>query len=249
MDGPKSDVAGEEKSEGEGDAKRIAPRKRWVAVIMAHTNWAEALGAVSTAIVVPFAVWQLFLLIEANEHARDSTERELRAYVTAVEGRVLNENGQDFVQITIKNAGQTPAHELRATCVVYLTHYGVPQPPPPKITDYDFTGDAGEMPDARITPGTDKSQGSIGDVILPASDGVASPSAVLMTGEKAFVYGSLLPEEIALPLVDANYAIHCNGTITYRDIYGRLQTSSYHFVQYRQFAKIMEVNETGNAME
>lgn len=195
---------------------------------------------------------QVSLLDEGNKHARhsaerelralaDANERELRAYVTAVEAQVLNDNGNDFVQVVIKNAGQTPAHDLRATCWVRLTYYGVPLPPVPLHTDYDFTDT--EIPDTPEVPR------KVGDAILPASNEIAAPSAVLVTGERIFLDESLSAGDIALMLKDENVAIHCSGTITYRDIYGTLRTSRYHFAQYRPFQKIMEVHETGNTME
>jgi hypothetical protein len=207
---------------------------------------------VAALITLCYTHRQIVLLDEGNKHARDSSERELdalalanerelRAYVTAVEAKVRNEDGKDFVQVVIKNAGQTPANDLRATCWVRPTYNGVPLPPVPLDTDYGFVDS--EIPD---TPGA---KGKVGDALLPASNRIEAPSAVLVVGERLFLEESISAGDIALMLKDPSVAIECSGTITYRDIYGTLRTSGYHFVQERPFAKIMQVNEIGNWMK
>jgi hypothetical protein len=59
----------------------------------------------------------------ALEHARDSSRRELRAYVLGVDQQIINFaiGRRPTLRVKIKNFGQTPAHELRALTVVNVT--------------------------------------------------------------------------------------------------------------------------------
>ena len=58
-------------------------------------------------------------------HAEDTAKRQLRAYLTLDEGRLLNVGTGDkwYAEIKIKNAGQTPAHDIETSCSIRGDNY------------------------------------------------------------------------------------------------------------------------------
>jgi hypothetical protein len=68
--------------------------------------------AVLVAIVaVLVAIVALYAAFEANTIARDSAERQVRAYIGVVTGRVDWIDDRPFAKLTIKNTGQSPAQD------------------------------------------------------------------------------------------------------------------------------------------
>lgn len=104
---------------------------------------AGAGGLVSTIIGL-FFVWQsltktnesLRLNRQANDHARESAERQLRAYVS-IKDIVVNKfaaNEAVEVSVLLINSGQTPARELRGVVS------GIPTPTPYELKAFPLKG-------------------------------------------------------------------------------------------------------------
>ena len=71
-------------------------------------------GIVGLLVTIAFTKKAVSAAIEANALARDTSKQELRAYVGVTDGGVtlLGKEGETIGLVVIKNAGQTPAHNL-----------------------------------------------------------------------------------------------------------------------------------------
>jgi hypothetical protein len=86
-------------------------------------NWIGGFGAVLSFFSILLVLWALKQGREANEIAKDTAKRELRAYVVPTDQEVdrLIVGFQPIFRVKVKNFGQTPARELRCLCKVQFT--------------------------------------------------------------------------------------------------------------------------------
>ncbi len=66
---------------------------------------------IALIVAVLVAIVAVYAAFEANTIARDSAERQVRAYIGVVTGRVDWIDDRPFAKLTIKNTGQSPAQD------------------------------------------------------------------------------------------------------------------------------------------
>jgi hypothetical protein len=134
--------------------------------------------------------------------AESTAIRQLRAYIVADVVGVkfqLSENGRVWpdVQVTIKNTGQTPAHEVKVISNVALLEHPIKLP-------FDFT--LGNVPDPSVA-------------VLGAGEFSESP-----IGPEEPFDGN---EMMAARDRESGRRIYAWGTITYRDVFGGRQYTNF----------------------
>lgn len=139
--------------------------------------------------------------------AGDTAEKQLRAYVFAIRGQVLGIDGDGpmKIRVTIKNSGQTPASEVAVEMDTGWERFPPPLPPPPPKP--------GAM-EATAMP-------------TPIEEGVQT---ALASGEQLSIEHTF-DTHLRQRLKDKTITLHAAGTIYYKDVYGRKQKSSFHFIQ------------------
>jgi hypothetical protein len=158
----------------------------------------EAVIALFT-VILGVATWLLWRATKALViGAEDTSKRQLRAYVVTQGNLCEVKNNRFFSHFTIKNTGQTPAHNLRIisnTCV--LLH--------PVSKSFDFS---------IVDPGGPSAS------LLGAGQEVASDSSL---GP-----GDTLKEEWDEALSDDGWLkIYTYGTITYYDVFNNRQWTNF----------------------
>ena len=95
------------------------------------TNWtivATLLSAMSLGAVA----YALYLTVESNRIARDTSSAQLRPYIHAslIEWTKRGHGGESFIDFQVKfmNAGQTPAKDLQLAAVTFFTENGAEPP-------------------------------------------------------------------------------------------------------------------------
>lgn len=186
-------------------------------------NWCERLlrPVVDNWPILAVTVWAIIVALGTLNHMRESSERQLRAYVISESGTIFNVanpvpifQGQVFiptgaeisnpacgpgVRIQIKNAGQTPAYEV--------THFA----------NICFR----EQPLKSSLPARDPN-------MIPASSilGPGIPSTKLL-----FMPQPLTAQETA-DLRAGNGAVYVYGEIVYRDTFGKRWHTSYRLMHH-----------------
>jgi hypothetical protein len=132
---------------------------------------------------------------------RRTAHRQLRAYIVASATDVdirgpENEVSVSFV-ISIKNTGQTPAHELSVVSRTRLLEYPIKMP-------FDFTLRAAEDPSRTV---------------LGAGEKIESESPA----EKPFTGDEMMRAKNR----DGGYRIYTWGNVTYRDVFGRKRYTNF----------------------
>jgi hypothetical protein len=158
----------------------------------------EIIALVATIAIAILAVAAAF---GSNRIARESAERQLRAYVNPSATRItMSANGFITVKLTYKNSGQTPAYNFVANTLVTIT----PQPPSSSF----------ESPE-RPEPSQSASRGTVG-----------SNSHV----EREMKFPNPLTIEYQNDIAAGKAAIYAYGRITYDDIYGKGHTTRFRYI-------------------
>jgi hypothetical protein len=83
-------------------------------------NWIAGFGAVLSFFSILLVLWALKQGRDANEIAKDTAKRELRAYVTTEDHDIVGfwRGGPTTLRMKIYNRGQTPAYDLKVWSIV-----------------------------------------------------------------------------------------------------------------------------------
>lgn len=140
------------------------------------------------------AFLQFIALMATVRVMRRTAQRQLRAYIVATAADVDIRGPENEVSvsfgISIKNTGQTPAHELSVVSRTRLLAYPIKMP-------FVFT----------LRTGNDPSR-----TVLGAGQDITSESPA----EKPFTGDEMMRAKSP----DGGYRIYCWGCVTYRDVFG-----------------------------
>lgn len=149
------------------------------------------------------AIFTFFLMKFAYEQikiSRDTAQRQLRAYIvvkpsSGIIERTTNQTWQAFVNLEVRNTGQTPAYFVETESELKF----FPEPLP---ENSDFT----IMP----TPGGSSATiGSNDTPIIP----------------QCFLSNSMTSQEFHQKIIDTSQKLYFYGHVTYKDIFGATQTT------------------------
>lgn len=174
-----------------------------------HGNQSRLARLVNKTIDDPVALFTFFLgvatfllvivVLGQVKDARESAERQLRAYVvTQVKDIVWppSRNGSVIVHVEIKNTGQTPAYDVQVISRSNVMEY-------PFADDYDFTLGSGEDP----------SMGLLGPQQPTETDSISNP---------------LTPTDWRdMTSVTSGRRLCTYGTVTYRDAFKITRTTNF----------------------
>jgi hypothetical protein len=104
----------QEASSGEGNRQQDTNRQiQRVEITAQPTDGVAVTSAVITGLALLASWGAIWLLWRQNNHMRDSSERQLRAYVGISVGYIDFKNRIPIAYVKFKNAGQTPAYDVR----------------------------------------------------------------------------------------------------------------------------------------
>jgi hypothetical protein len=142
----------QEASSGEGGPQHDANRQIQRVEITAQP--ADG-GAVASAVITGLALlasWgAIWLLWRQNNHMRDSSERQLRAYICITGGDFRMVNRIPCAAVVFKNCGQTPAYDVRSWIHLWNEEY-------PLKVNLPVPDDEFRMSRNVIGPGSDSTQ-------------------------------------------------------------------------------------------
>lgn len=166
----------------------------------ADAAWWTVIGSVISAAGLAGVLFALFLAFQSNRIARDSAERQLRAYLSVEPGGINQAVNQlARAPLLIRNNGQTPANG-----VMVFSKFGLSENPVSFDPKSEGSGGiSGERNDATLAPGTER-------WFFPYAN-------------NEFI------EPYMGKIADKSLAIVHFGYVSYRDIFDRQQESRFAF--------------------